>query len=397
MKIAICNVQEFDPTIGGIERVSISLAEELKRQGAKVIFIACRRSPYSTGYSLPGPHFFLPDSLDYSEANVQALTEILHSEHPDVVLNQNAHSLPYHRLVAQACQKSCTPLVSALHFSPDIRISGNRNVVNFRIMPFLYNLRAICKGICTYWPLSNLTLRYNKILYNELYRDSQKTILLSDAFIPLFNQISRIGNSTDKLVGISNMLSFPYNANMPKKKKQILFCGRLYFPQKRPDRVLKIWKTLQDMLPEWELVIVGDGPHYKTLVKYASALSLKRVKFEGFKNPIEYYKSAQILTMTSNHEGFGLVLTEAMQHGCVPVAFDSFASISDIITDGYNGRIVKSFDMRAYTHTVYQLATSNSLSSMAFNAIESTRRFLPENIGKQWMELFESISQNGQR
>ena len=27
MKIAICNVQEFNPTIGGIERVSVSRAD----------------------------------------------------------------------------------------------------------------------------------------------------------------------------------------------------------------------------------------------------------------------------------------------------------------------------------------------------------------------------------
>ena len=36
MKIAICNVQEFNPTIGGIERVSVSLAEGLIKEGVEV-------------------------------------------------------------------------------------------------------------------------------------------------------------------------------------------------------------------------------------------------------------------------------------------------------------------------------------------------------------------------
>ncbi len=35
MKIAICNVQEFNPTIGGIERVSVSLAEGLIKEGVR--------------------------------------------------------------------------------------------------------------------------------------------------------------------------------------------------------------------------------------------------------------------------------------------------------------------------------------------------------------------------
>lgn len=43
MKIAICNVQEFNPTIGGIERVSVSLAEGLIKEGVEVLFVACRK------------------------------------------------------------------------------------------------------------------------------------------------------------------------------------------------------------------------------------------------------------------------------------------------------------------------------------------------------------------
>ena len=53
MKIAICSVQEFNPTIGGIERVSVSLAEGLIKEGVEVLFVACRKSPYSKPYTLP--------------------------------------------------------------------------------------------------------------------------------------------------------------------------------------------------------------------------------------------------------------------------------------------------------------------------------------------------------
>ena len=41
--------------------------------------------------------------------------------------------------------------------------------------------------------------------------------------------------------------------------------------------------------------------------------------------------------MTSSFEGWGLTLTEAQQYGCVPLAFHSFASLTDIITDKVNG------------------------------------------------------------
>ena len=38
-----------------------------------------------------------------------------------------------------------------------------------------------------------------------------------------------------------------------------------------------------------------------------------------FQNPTEYYKKAVCSCMTSNYEGFSMVLIEAMQYGCVPL------------------------------------------------------------------------------
>ena len=75
MKIAICNVQEFNPTIGGIERVSVSLAEGLIKEGVEVLFVACRKSPYSKPYTLPAKQVLLPKTLDYCIENVQALAQ----------------------------------------------------------------------------------------------------------------------------------------------------------------------------------------------------------------------------------------------------------------------------------------------------------------------------------
>lgn len=41
--------------------------------------------------------------------------------------------------------------------------------------------------------------------------------------------------------------------------------------------------------------------------------------------------------MTSTFEGFGLVLPEAMQHGCVPMAFNSYAAVRDLVIPGETG------------------------------------------------------------
>ena len=97
MKVAICNVQEFNPEIGGIERVSVSLATSLIKCGIKILFIACRKSPYSKEYELPAKQVFLPDAKDYSIRNIEAFCEIVNKEGIDMLINQNSHSELYNK------------------------------------------------------------------------------------------------------------------------------------------------------------------------------------------------------------------------------------------------------------------------------------------------------------
>lgn len=389
MKIAICNVQEFNPSIGGIERVSVSLAEKLITEGVKVVFVACRKSPYSQPYNLPAKQLFLPTSLDYCAENVQALIQIIKEENVNILLNQNSHSELYNRTCYEAKAASGVKLISVLHFSPDMRIKGNRHLINFYYLSLKENMVNALRDMCTRFPLRYVTMYDQCRMYRHLYQNSDAVVLLSNEFKKSYIKFSGI-KETSKLTAINNMLSFPYEKSVYPKKKQILWCGRLLFSQKRPDRILWVWKKLQDRLPDWHLVIVGNGPFNAQMLQLSKRLSLKRIEFAGFKNPVPYYKESSIFCLTSNHEGWGLVLTEAMQFGCVPVAFDSFESIHEIIEDGKNGFLVKPFDLSSYAEKVQYLA-KNEIGTYADNALNSMERLMPEIIVKQWMELFNKV------
>ena len=389
MKIAICNVQEFNPTIGGIERVSVSLAESLIAQGVEVVFVACRKSAYSTPYTLPARQLFLPDPSDYCRENVDAFTHIIQEERIDILLNQNSHSELYNRTCHEVKKKTGVKMISVLHFSPNMRIKGNRNLLNFNYLSWKENVVNLLRDICTRFPLQYITMYDQCRMYRNLYRNSNKVVLLSNGCKPSFIKFSRI-KETSKLTVINNMLSFPYKRCNYPKKKQILWCGRLLFSPKRPDRILWVWKKLQDRLPDWNLLVVGDGPFNDQMQQLSEKLALERVEFAGFKNPVAYYKESSIFCMTSNHEGWGLVLTEAMQYGCVPVAFDSFESIREIIQDGQNGFLVKPFDLDSYAENIVRLARGG-LENYVANAVNSMERLVPETIAKQWVTLFESV------
>ena len=390
MKIAICNVQEFNPTIGGIERVSVSLAEGLIRKKIEVLFVACRKSPYSKPYTLPAKQLFLPKPLDYCIENVQALTNILKEEKVDILLNQNSHSELYNRTCYEAKVASGVKLISVLHFSPDMRIKGNRHIMNLRYLSLKENLVNALRDTCTRFPLRYITMYDQCRMYKNLYMNSDSVVVLSNEFKKSYIKFSGIKEDS-KLTAINNMLSFPYEKLNYPKKKQILWCGRLLFSQKRPDRILRVWKKLQDKLPDWNLVIVGDGPFCGQMHQLSERLSLKRIEFAGFKNPVPYYKESSIFCMTSNHEGWGLVLTEAMQFGCVPVAFDSFESIHEIIRDGENGFLVSPFRIDMYVSKILMLANSPIIHKYRENALDSMKELTPANIINQWMNLFHEV------
>lgn len=91
----------------------------------------------------------------------------------------------------------------------------------------------------------------------------------------------------------------------------------------------------------------------------ANDMGLKRITFHGFLDPVEFYKRSRCLLMTSNFEGFGMVLVEAMQYGCVPFAYNSFESLTDIIDNGYNGFIIPPFNTDKYVEYLYQYAISS--------------------------------------
>jgi glycosyltransferase involved in cell wall biosynthesis len=391
MKVAICSVQEFNPMIGGIERVSVSLAQELVKCGVDVIFIACRRSKYSDDYQLPCEQYLLPDSADYAEENVSAFTNLVREHKIDVIINQNAHSHLYNRLIEDVKAATGVKVVSVLHFDPASRLSGNQKLRFSHTQTLKQNVRILALYLLTRKYIRNLTMRGDKRLYRHLYEVSDKVVLLSKTFIPAFKEIGGLKEAA-KLTAIHNMLSFQFSENERyAKEKTVLFCGRLT-PQKRPDQFLKVWQKVQDRLPDWRAVMVGDGNERRAVEAYAKKLKLERIDIVGFQQPIAYYKSAAIFAMTSAHEGWSLTISESMQYGCVPVAYQSFASITDQIRDGETGYLVPTYDNDAFAERIIYLANHPSrLQQMSAAAIESRKAFRRDVIARQWKALLQEV------
>ena len=149
--------------------------------------------------------------------------------------------------------------------------------------------------------------------------------------------------------------------------------------------------------PDWRLTIIGDGPDRTFLENYVQELNLKRVSFEGFQNPVEYYKRASILMLTSDFEGFPLVLPECMSCGVIPAVYGSFSAVYDIVEDGKNGIVIPfnrdGFDAKQMADRISMLMQSADIrEKMSLNAMNTSKNFSLDIICYLWETFFEQLN-----
>ena len=229
-------------------------------------------------------------------------------------------------------------------------------------------------------------------MYHEAYIHADKVVLLSERLIKPYLKFGNFSN-TDKFSIIPNALSFNYELKKHEyktKKKTALIVSRLDDKHKNISEALKIWNSVKKtkLAQEWKLKIVGQGVDILKYKKYIGANEISDINFTGRQNPIPFYKEASIFIMTSKSESWGLTLTEAQQMGCVPIAYDTYPTLRDIITDGRDGIIINKNDMLNYEKKLLELMIDHKKrNQLATQGIKSCRRFTKDKIAVMWWKL----------
>ena len=94
--------------------------------------------------------------------------------------------------------------------------------------------------------------------------------------------------------------------------------------------------------PDARLMFVGDGNGREALLSLARDLDVAdRVIFAGFHpDPTPFYKTADLFVLSSNYEGFGNVVVEALATGTPVVSTDCPSGPAEILVNGKYGRLV---------------------------------------------------------
>lgn len=226
-------------------------------------------------------------------------------------------------------------------------------------------------------------------MYNKQMATADAFVVLCEAYISRMASLVKDKQDIKKISAISNPLK-KIAIGVPIKKKQILFVGRLSFADKRIDRVVELWKSLHFLLPDWNMTIVGEGPDEERIKDLIKTFKLPRITLEGHREDVSpYYKESSILCLTSNFEGYPMVLMEAQQFGVIPFSFESSEGVKDIITDGVTGFLVKPYNMKSYKNKLLRLALNEELQQqVSKNVILKAQDYDVAIKGQQWINLF---------
>lgn len=378
--------------IGGLEVVTAVLANKFVEEGHQVSVFSFLGGKHSIANRFDACiKLYQQDDYSRSKENVAKLRKVLVDDKIDIIINQ--WGLPYTpiKTARKAAKGLDVKIISVYHNAPSF--NGRIQKLNIALMG--------CENLMKRLALRLMRFAFKKVTSRAMayiYRHSDLFLVLSPSYIEEFKRFT--GVSDDRYLQVlTNPITVEhdgYEYAFNEKQKEIIYVGRLDFVQKRVYRVIDTWNYLEERFPDWRLTIVGDGEDRENLENHVKYLDLKRVSFEGFQKPIDYYKRASILLLTSDFEGFPLVLAECMSFGVIPAVYNSYSAICDIIDDGKDGTVLP------YHKNGYQAEEAAGMivnimkddgkrEQMALAAIKKSKEYSVEKIYSEWEKVFHSL------
>ena len=361
MKIAL-----FLPSLrgGGAERVMVNLARGFVERGLRVdLVLAKAEGPYLS--QVPKEVRVVDLGARRVLYSLPGLVRYLRRERPQAMLSALNHANIV-AIWAKLLARVQTRLVVAEH-STLSRSTENASSVRAKLLPFLIKtfypyadaVVAVSRGVAedlvttTKLPMEKIKVIYNPVITPELFAKAEE---------PLDHPWFR-----------------------PGEPPVVLGVGRLTQAKDFPT-LIRAFALVRKERPA-RLMILGEGEDRPKLEALVRELRLEEdVALPGFvDNPYKYMKRAAVFVLSSQWEGFGNVLVEAMACGCPVVATDCPSGPAEILENGKWGRLVPPGDPEALAKAI--LDTVERGVSRVEAATNVQKRFSMIAIVEQYLKV----------
>jgi glycosyltransferase involved in cell wall biosynthesis len=348
---------------GGAERVAIRLAVEMLRMEYEPIVILVNSAACPTGDLSP----LLPSGIEVVDLRASrtatsfiALARLLRRRRPSAVIS----FLPQVNLVAVCARLLAqvdSQIIMSVHNPLSIELRNSRigRLAHRLLAPMADRVVAVSRGVaddmtsCAGYRRDRIDVIPNPVVSGDLTE-----LAAADVDHPFFN------SEIPVFVGVGRLVD--------QKDFATLLRAFHHLRKKRTAR----------------LALIGDGPLRKALEHAAVALGIQEdVSFLGFRrNPYPFMKRAAALVLSSQYEGFGIVLVEALALGTPVVSTDCPHGPMEILDNGRFGILVPVGDSEAMACAMEQILHHPTPTA---RCAECASRFTVARIGRRYLDLIE--------
>ncbi len=186
---------------------------------------------------------------------------------------------------------------------------------------------------------------------------------------------------------------YPEQNLMPQhNEKRVICVGRLT-RQKRFDRLIDAFALIEKTHPDWVVDIFGDGEEKENLKRQIEGLGLQQkvLLHDPVADIVAAYMHSELFVLSSDFEGFGLVIVEAMACGLPVVATDCPYGPSEIVADGETGLLAK-MDVKDLAEKMkWMMAHETERKAMGLKAYKAAARYKKELVMAEWEQAYLSV------
>lgn len=376
MKLIYCICSLQNP--GGMERVLLNKVTYIvERLHWDVTVVTTDQKGRPAFYPFPDAVRMVDLGINYTDDN---------GKHPLLKIAGYLQRRRRHRkLLTKLLMKERADIVVSLYpsessFIPDIK-DGSKKVLELHFCKFfrLQYGRSGLLGLIDRWRT----------------RQDEKIVGKFDKFVVLTNEDKGYWGQLPNIEVIPNAAMHIGNKYSDSTAHRIIAVGRLDY-QKGFDRLIEAWALIQKhkKYKDWNLDIFGQGEWHDMLQQMIERHGLQdntHINRPTRDIGTEYAKSS-LLVMSSNYEGFPMVIIEAMACGLPVVSFDFKCGPKDIIKDGINGLLVPNGNIDALAQAMMKIMDNDTYrKELSLNARQVVSTYSEDTVMAKWISLFNSL------
>jgi len=300
---------------GGAERVLTILANTWAGQGWDVTLISLNNARWDSFFELDGRIHWVRLGLLKEAAN------------PLAGLWNNAQRL---RALRQAIRQSQPQVVISFIDTMNVLVLAATRGLDFPVVisersdPAKHPIGAVWNRLrrWTYPSASRLVVQSQAARNFFKSLPGQKLCVIPNPILPL----PAVEGET------------PYLSHRPV----VVNAGRLS-REKGCDLLIRAFASLSGRYPDWNLLILGEGPQRSQLEALVAELGMQeRISLPGrVKNPYDYFRKGDLFVLPSRYEGLPNALCEALACGMAVVAANCSPGVAEVVKDGINGLLAE--------------------------------------------------------